>query len=68
MQKSLKPFVVPNLGGHSDFLDYCFLDVTVFNRSYEQLSQKLYFIFSIVGLNMSNIKREKASNYFCRGK
>lgn len=68
MLKSLKPFMMPNLGGHSDYLDHCFLEVTVFNRSYEQLSQKFYLIFSIVGLNMSNIKREKASNYFCRGK
>lgn len=43
MLKSLKPFVVPDPGGHSDCLGYCFFKVTVFNGSYEQLSHKILF-------------------------
>lgn len=52
MLKSLKPFMMPNLGGYYDCLDYCFFKVTVFNRRYEQLSlKKLFYIqYSMIAL------------------
>lgn len=68
MLKGLKPFMVPNLGSHSDCLDYCFFKVTVFNRSYEQLSHKILFYIQCSRIKHVQHKMRKSFKLFLQGK